>query len=396
MKKLTHLFIALNDCGLAPESYLIQKLARQYVERASVEGLSSKFYGAVRFIESDISSWKTNTKISLINYFLKKHPKIDPGDLSGAIDSCLNDWARTYSGSINSSDTSIPPWLFNFLEAKVFPLIKSSLSESIESLPADSETKLGLQNWLSVTTLEQLGAPNVAELLDGGAKLWRTSIHNLVHEIHHNILNHSIWKRFSRLGNRSDEFNLLDAMEEGFATTLQKAYQYDNINDAYEKFAEDMADFITPILKKIIPHNRGTKFGISLSQHWDVVHTHLAEIVAEEMGVKDSEKKIIFLRKVFETLKNNNDLTTFSGDFDLSSALASAILQVWSERDSGGEAYSWDFLTGDDEILSINLMKNLDEKFEELLKLWDTSKEEHFIEALSAVESCVEKTFSGT
>ena len=395
MRKLNHLSIALKDSGFESESYLIQKLARQYVEKASVEGLSSKFYGAARFIESDISSWRIDARRSLVNYFLKKHPEINSEYLQRVVDSCLNDWSREYSGSINSNDTAIPPWLFNFLETKVFPLIKSAFSEAIESLPSDSETKLGLQDWLSRTTLEQLGAPSLADFLDGGAKLWREAISNLVHEIHHNILNHSIWKRFSRLGNNSEEFNLLDAMEEGFAVTLQRAYQYYNVNDVYEKFAEYMADFITPILKRIIPYNKNN-FGASLSQNWEKVDNHLAQIVGDEMGVKLPAEKILFLRKVFETLKNNNDLTTLSGDFDLSSALASAILQVWSERDSGGEAYKWDFLTGDDETLSINLMKNLDGKFEELLKLWETSKEEHFGEVLSAVEPCIEKTFSGT
>ena len=74
MKKLTHLSITLNDCGLAPESYLIQKLARQYVERASVEGLSSKFYGVARLIERELFGWMVATRMALTTLFSKEHP----------------------------------------------------------------------------------------------------------------------------------------------------------------------------------------------------------------------------------------------------------------------------------------------------------------------------------
>jgi hypothetical protein len=399
MKKLNHLSIALKASGLASESYLIQKLAREYVERASVEGLSSKFYGVARLIERDLFSWVVATEMALTTLFSKEHPKVNSEFISSQVHGCLYDWTEEYSDSIGVGDTSIPPWLFEFLEAKVFPLIKEAFSDAIDDLPADSETKAGLQDWLSRTTLEQLGAPSLSEFLDSGGENWAVAVSNLVHEMHHNILNHSIWKRFSELGNESDKYNLLDAMEEGFALTLSRAQENDNVNDVYQIFAKNMAEFIAPILRRVISSDKKNNSGNLFSQNWKNIDNHLAQIAGEEMGVKLPAEKILFLKKVFEVFKNNNDLESFTNDDILSSrnkkllgALASAILQVWSEPDSGGEGYKWDFMTGDDEDLLINLMENLDQRSGELLKIWQDSKKDNFNKALAAVRPCVERS----
>ncbi len=304
-----------------------------------------------------------------------------------------------YSNSIGASDTGIPPWLFDFLEDRVFPLIKEAFSEAIENLPADSETRSGLQEWLSRTTLEQLGVSNLEQIMDNGGESWTIAISNLVHEIHHNILNHSVWKRFSGLGNESAEYNLLDEMEEGLTHAISVAHRND---DVYLKLAENMADFILSTLKRIISSDKNDGSGNLLSQNWEKIDDHLVQIAGEEMGVKDSAKKILFLKEVFKTFKNNNNLESFSNKDILASynkklidSLASAILQVWSEWEYGSEEYRWDFLTGDDEKLLIDLMRKLDDRSGELLNLWRDSKKEHFNEALAIVEPCLKKSLSG-
>lgn len=401
MRKLNHLSIALKDSGLESESHLIQKLAREYVERASIEGLSGKFYGVSVTIERDLFSWMSSTRMALVDIFSKKHPNVSSNFISSQVHRCLYDWTEEYGKSIGASDTNIPPWLFDFLDAKVFPLIKEAFSDAIEDLPANSETKAGLQDWLSRTTLEQLGAPSLSEFLDSGGESWAVAVANLVHEMHHNIMNHSVWKRFSEFGNQSDEYNLLDAMEEGFVFTLSKAQQNDNVDDVYQIFANNMAEFIAPILRRVISSNKKKNSGNLFSQNWENIDNHLDQIAGEKMGVKLSAEKILFLKKVFEVFKNNNNLEVFTDNDILSKwnrniwdALASAILQVWSEPGSGGEGYKWDFLTGDDEKLLINLMENLDKRSEELFKLWKDSRKENFNKTLAAVRPCIERSLS--
>ena len=398
MNKLNNLSAALKGFGLDSESYLIQKLGRKYVQMSTEEGLSGKFYDATGRIQAELFRWKIDTHWSLTYLLSKEHPDIGPELISSQVGSCLDDWTEEYSHSIGASDTSIPPWLFDFLEDSVFPLIKEAFSEAIESLPADSETRSGLQEWLSRTTLEQLGVSNLEQIMDNGGESWAIAISNLVHEIHHNILNHSVWKRFSGLGNESAEYNLLDEMEEGLTHALSVAHRND---DVYLKLAENMANFILSTLKRIISSDKGDRSGNLFSQNWEKIDDHLDQIAGEEMGVKDSPKKILFLRKVFKTFKNNNNLESFSNEDILASynkklidSLASAILQVWSEPGSGGEDHKWDFLTGDDEDLLINLMKNLDDKSGELLNLWRDSKQEHFEEALKVIRPCIERSLS--
>jgi hypothetical protein len=395
MKKLNHLSAALKGLGFSPESYLIKKLGRKYVEMATEEGLSGKFYGATEIIQEELFRWKIDTYEDLAKLLLKENPGTDLKQ----VESCLDSWTREYSNSIGASDTNIPPWLFDFLEDRVFPLIKEAFSEAIENLPADSETRSGLQEWLSRTTLEQLGVSNLEQIMDNGGESWTIAISNLVHEIHHNILNHSVWKRFSGLGNESAEYNLLDEMEEGLTHAITVAHRND---DVYLKLAENMADFILSTLKRIISSDKNDGSGNLLSQNWEKIDDHLAQIAGEEMGVKDSAKKILFLKEVFKTFKNNNNLESFSNkdifsiyNKKLIDSLASAILQVWSEWEYGSEEYRWDFLTGDDEKLLIDLMRKLDDRSGELLNLWRDSKKEHFNEALAVVEPCLKKSLSG-
>ena len=396
MNKLNNLSAALKRSGFSPESHLIQKLGRKYVEMATVEDLSGKFYDASKMIEADLYMWRPDTHKALTDLLSKEHPDIGLELISSQVDSCLDDWTVEYSNSIGADDADTAPWLFDFLEGKIFPLIKGAFSEAIESLPADSETRTGLQEWLSRTTLEQLGLGYLSGFLGSGQEVWV-----LVHEIHHNILNHSVWKRFSELGGEPDQYNLLDAMEEGFVFTLSYTKGVDNVYELYQKFARDMAEFIYPILKRIISSDKGDGSGNLFSQNWEKIDDHLDQISGEEMGVKLPAEKILFLKKVFETFKKDNNLESFADqdvssllDKEITNALTSAILKVWSEPGSGGEGHKWDFLTGDDEDLLINLMKNLDDKSGELLRIWRDSKQEHFEEALKVIRPCVEEYLS--
>jgi hypothetical protein len=396
MIKLNNLSAALKGLGLSPESYLIKKLGRKYVEMATEEGLSNKSYDVSKLIGAELFRWRFNTHKALVDLFSREHQDVDTELISSQVDSCLDNWFEEYSYSIGADDTNIPPWLFDFLEDKIFPLIKEAFSDAIESLPADSETKTGLQDWLSRTTLEQLGLQDLSGFLGSGQEIWF-----LVHEIHHNILNHSAWKRFSELGSEPDQYNLLDAMEEGFVFTISTTRGIDNVDEVYQKFARYMAEFIYPILVRIIFSDKKSNSGSLLSQNWKNIDNHLAQIAGEEMGVKLPADKILFLKKVFETFKNNNDLESFadmdarsSYDKEITNALTSAILQVWSEPDSGGGGHKWDFLTGDDEKLLIDLMKNLDSRSGELLNLWRDSKKEHFEETLKVIRPCIEESLS--
>jgi hypothetical protein len=96
---------------------------------------------------------------------------------------------------------------------------------------------------------------------------------------------------------------------------------------------------------------------------------------------------------------------------DIRKSLADSILQVWSEPASKGgksqknflssimqvwfgatpkeEAYQWDFLTGDDEALLINLMKILDKKSDLFWTLWEDSKAAHLEEAKRSLYPCI-------
>jgi hypothetical protein len=77
MKKLNHLSAALKGLGFSPESYLIQKLGRKYVEMATEEGLSGKFYGTTEIIQEELFRWKIDTYEDLAKLLLKENPGTD-------------------------------------------------------------------------------------------------------------------------------------------------------------------------------------------------------------------------------------------------------------------------------------------------------------------------------
>jgi hypothetical protein len=151
--------------------------------------------------------------------------------------------------------------------------------------------------------------------------------------------------------------------------------------------------------------------GKLLLQHWSEIDEHLDQIVGAEMGVNVPEQKILFLKKVFSNLKDSGKIMPYSTWDDIRKSLADSILQVWSETASKEEGprknllssimqvwsgsaskekdYQWDFLTGDDETLLINLMKSLDKKSDLLWTLWNDSKVVHLEEAKRSLYPCI-------
>jgi hypothetical protein len=391
MKKLQKLAKALNQIGLSEESDLINKTAREYVNRVLQDKVSGKFYDAVKGTENELWAWRRNTEDFLLKHFSKKYPDLKYGILNSSVRACVNDWTSGYAESIGVDDSNIPPWLLQFLEEKMFPVIKESFVEAIDELPSDSETKSELRNWLSQTTLKQLGAPSVGELLDGGLELWVSSIRNLVHEIHHNILNHSAWKKFSQYGNSSDSYNLLDAMEEGFATSIQGLNDYQNEEEIYGELGNAMAEFLLPIVQRILRQDYEYDVGKILSTNWNKIYDHINEIDIERIGIKLPEDKKEFLTKVFNTVKEDNDLSKVVDWSQFIDMMREAIIKVWSEKRSDSGEYRWDFLTGDDEELLTNLMKKLDDKANVVQQLWDEQREESLRIALSITSNCIEE-----
>ena len=394
MQKLNHLSIVLQNLGLASESIQIQKLAREYVSRVAEKGLSKRFYQIVRVIEEEVFNYKKELVPYLIKEAASRNTAVTYDIISSAVTTCLNSWGNDYAKSIGAKDGSIPPWLFNFLEVKIFPILKESFSKAIEDLPADSETKTGLQAWLSQTTLKQLGAPTLSDVLDAGTELWTTFLANAIHEIHHNILNHSAWHRFSTHGNDASQYNLLDAMEEGFAVSIQNFPNSYNEEKMWDNFAASMVDFLSPMVEKIFPQNKSQDLGIMLHQKWDLVYQALDNIETGPMGIKLPEKKKDFLRKVFQTFYQ--DYLTEDTYFTIRNwtyfrmFLTNSVKKVWSQPVSEEEPVQWDFLTGDDETLLINLMKDLDSKSDLLWDTWESYKEEFYKISNKETQGCID------
>lgn len=410
MQKLNHLYKTLLSLHHPIEANLIKKLAREYAESVTEKGLSSKFYAVTSEVSNDISYWTEHAKDFIIKEFSRNNSDIDKDSLFGSVNSCFYEWTSKYSASIGASDTNIPPFLFQFLESKLFPIMKEAFSEAIDELPADSETKLGLQSWLSATTLEQLGVTDIKDLLDGGGnEFWINSVNNLLHEIHHNIINHSAWKRFYNLGIQPTNYNLLDAMDEGFVSTVQNAHRGRTTDDVYEDLAGAMADFMIPILQRIV----AVKLGLGVNQKLDSpevkvevlldnlgeIDKHLAKISSQISGegFKNAEEKLSFLKRVFFIFKSTSYMGLVSNWESLREELTSIISQVWNESEynqkENKQNNKWDFLTGDDAKLLINLMKKLDQKAGQIKTLWLNSKQEHFEEAASAIESCMNSEY---
>jgi cyclopropane fatty-acyl-phospholipid synthase-like methyltransferase len=185
----------------------------------------------------------------------------------------------------------------------------------------------------------------------------------------------------------------------------------------YRDLSKGITDYLIPILQRMTALktepalSRDLPPGSLLLQHWSEIDTHLDQIVGAEMGVKLPEQKILFLKKVFSNLKDSGKIMTHFTWDNIRKNLADSTLQVWSETASkeGGtrknflssimqfwsgsaskeEAYQWDFLTGDDETLLINLMKSLDKKSDLLWTLWNDSKVVHLEEAKKSLYPCI-------
>lgn len=382
MQKLNHLYLVLKSIGLYSESNEIQKIARNYASNVMNKGLSKRFYQTVRVIEDEVFNWK----IGLIRHLAKetelRNPNVGSDIIYSAVTSCVYNINSRYAQSIGSADIGIPSWLFNFLDVKIFPILKESFSRAIETLPESSETKAELQTWLSQTTLKQLGAPTIADALDGGVELWVSFLSNAIHEIHHNIINHSAWHRFSTYGNDIKNYNLLDAMEEGFATSIKNVSISYNEQSMWNDFSLSMAEFLCDIIKNIFKIDYNRHIGFFLHKNWQLVYDHLDEIDGPSIGIKLSEKKKDFLRQVFEIFyKNYLDKEAYISIQSwntLKMYLSNAILSVWSRPISEDDPSQWDFVTGDDEAILIELMKDLDSKSEIILNSWKSYKKEFY------------------
>ena len=394
MNKLILLSLALRRLGHQKESASIQKLAREYVSRVATEGLSRQFYQTVRAIENEVYEWRPEVISHLISEAGTRNPNVTIRIIHRVVRECLNDWTSSYAGSIGSTDSSIPPWLFSFLEEKIFPFLKESFSKEIEALPADSQTKSGLQTWLSQTTLKQLGVKNLADTLDAGAELWTTFLSNAIHEIHHNILNHSAWHRFSTYGEDPSKYNFLDAMEEGFAASIKPISRIQDEERMWKEFSTVMSDFLMPMIKDLFKERKSFHPGEALYQDWNLVYQNLDNIQVEDLGIKLPEEKRSFLRKVFNTLYQdslaNREYKKIHTWDNFRNLLAAAIKKVWSDSSSTGSVRQWDFLTGDDETLLINLMKDLDSRADELWSLWEDHKAKFYQLSNQKTASCID------
>jgi len=393
MKKLNNLSIALKRLGLTAESTQIHKMAREYLSRVVSDNLSGKFYLTIRGLENELLSWGDDTFKVLLQDAYRRHPDTRTDVTKLSVQNCFSDWCEEYASSIGSDDSGIPPWLFNFSEEKIFPILKESFSNCIHSLPTDSATKAGLQDWLSQTTISQMGAPSLASTLDGGAEFWSNIISNMVHEMHHNILNPSAWKRFSTLGNDEANYNLLDGLEEGLAATVLNLPNLKDNQKTDSLLASVVANSLTPIIENIIPLlKKSYNYGEILVKEWSKIYDHLDQINLEEMGIKDSNQKMVFLKRVLDTAIDNNDLSTIGGRGEFSKILFLAVKDIWSEKTHGTNDYKWDFLTGDDETLLIELMKDLDSKADLILQTWEAHQSTSHKIALEATRDCIDKT----
>jgi len=396
MQKLHHLSQTLASLGHSQEAFFIQKLGRDYVTRVTNQGLSTRFYKTARAIEEELYHWMPETLQFLNLHFANLVPEIEPQTLNILLHRCLLRWSQTYSRSIGSTDPGIPPWLFNFLDQKIFPLIIKAFSEALQSLPPDSETRLGLQAYSSAETMEKLGITNLSDFLDAGEEFWIQAISNLVHEVHHNILNPSAWKRFRTLGLKGD-YHLLDALEEGLVIPL-KAFSSDSNLDSdalYQIFSDDLSEFFISTFKRIFSKKIKTDLNLSpgevIFKHWSLMLQHLDQIYLQGPQFKSFEDKISFLRSILDLLYENLQLRPVQTWTELASTLSSIILQVWSGTKASGETTRWDFLTGDDELLLIHFMEHLDQISDQLWNLWKDSKAFHFQISLKEVGPCIEK-----
>lgn len=407
----------LDSLGLTKEAdaldLVIQKLAREYVHMVAKDGVSKRFYKIISNIETEVFNWKEIMIPKLIDNLLASgdprllDSSLTHDNLHKIMEDCLESWAEEYSRSIGAEYSSIPPWLFSFLEEKIFPILKESFAKAIGDLPADSETKAGLQEWLSQTTLNQLGAPNLSEALHGGVDLWTTFINNAIHEIHHNILNHSVWKRFSVKGQTLSSYNILDDLEEGFALSIPDL-SHTSEEKSWDELAEKISDFLYSSILRIILKNDDAKkfyqehgrvaYGDMLYVYLPLVYQELDQIDAVSMGIKSPEEKKAFLKKILDTfyIDHLSEYGYYSIEdyYDSRQALVESIKKVWSKPISRINYNKWDFLTGDDEELLITLMKDLDSKADLLWSTWSKYKTDFYLLAKDEIKDCIDLKLS--
>ncbi len=407
----------LDSLGLTKEAdaldLVIQKLAREYVYMVAKDGVSKRFYKIISNIETEVFNWKEIMIPKLIDNLLASgdprllDSSLTHDNLHKIMEDCLESWAEEYSRSIGAEYSSIPPWLFSFLEEKIFPILKESFAKAIGDLPADSETKAGLQEWLSQTTLNQLGAPNLSEALHGGVDLWTTFINNAIHEIHHNILNHSVWKRFSVKGQTLSSYNILDDLEEGFALSIPDL-SHTSEEKSWDELAEKISEFLNPSILRIILKNDDAKkfyqehgrvaYGDMLYVYLPLVYQELDQIDAVSMGIKSPEEKKAFLKKILDTFYIDHlseyGYYSIEDSYDSRQALVESIKKVWSKPISRINYNKWDFLTGDDEELLITLMKDLDSKADLLWSTWSKYKTDFYLLAKDEIKDCIDLKLS--
>lgn len=397
MNKLILLSRALSSQGLENESGIIKKIAREYMSTVARTGLSSELYENILNLESKIASWQKKTREYLMEHFSRSNPNSTYGALDGAIRGCLYDWCSAYGINNDLKDTGIPPWFFDFFESKIFPLIKESFSRAIDKLPSDSLTKSELKSWLSQSTLDQLGAPNLYEAIDSGSEFWIVLIRNTIHEIHHNILNHQAWQRFSELGGNENKYNALDAVEEGFAISLQEfgTGRQRNERDMVLTLSGNISSFLLPILKRTVDAYDITAGGFlnSLKKNWDKIYLHIDEINTDEMGIKVPGDKKQFLIDILKDTREAIDSLDSANWTMIGDLIKSSVDKIWNQKNENDE-YRWDFLTGDDERLLIDFMEDMEKNSKKFRKLWEDGLEESFPIALAELSGCIEEELS--
>lgn len=397
MNKLNLLSKALASYGLSSESGMINKIAREYMSTVARTGLSSELYENIRALESDIASWHKNTREYLIEHVSRNNPNATYGAIHESIQACLYDWIEAYGINNNLNDTGIPPWFFDFFESKIFPLIKESFLRAIEKLPSDSSTKSELKSWLSQSTLDQLGAPNLYEAIDSGSEFWIVLIRNTIHEIHHNILNHSAWQRFSEFGANENKYNALDAVEEGLTISIQEigmGRQSDE-QTMVLTLSGNISDFLLPTLRRTIDAYDPAAGGFlnSLKKNWDKIYLHIDDINTDEMGIKVPGDKRQFLIDILNDSKDALDSWSPINWTEVGGLIQASVNRVWNKKNEDGE-YKWDFLTGDDEKLLINFMEDMEKNSKKFRRLWEDGLEESYPIALAAVSGCIEESLA--
>lgn len=397
IKDLVNIANRLDNLGLTKEAdhldSIIYKIARKYVETVIHEGLSGGFFAVVNEIQEDIFDW-IPTLTSYVKPKIKTiYPNAEDILINQYISSCYYNRGEKYSESIGASDPGINPWIFSFLNDFILPFINISFRKAIEKLPADYSTKSELKQLLSLPLVDQQGVNSMAELLDGGGESYLMCIQNIIHEIHHNIINHSAWRRFQELGSSESNYSLLDALDEGIADSFLNIYNSSNTEDAYKQFASGVSYFMLPILENIIlgsskDNGYFVPVGSVFLNNWEKIYDHLKAALKDNSGIQSKDYKISFIEEVLKDLRSS--ISAQSTLNDIKQYLTDSVLSVWNNNISKDKDLMWDFLVNDDEDLLINLMKDLDDRSAELSSAWKSYKRKYIEKDSNFILDCIE------